>query len=84
MRYFFLGFLFPVVIQYVCYYQYTTNYTTNAFSRESFSGMYDQSVYSSRILGKELQLFVFDRLEKIEGIRNIRNAPDSDRQRRQD
>ena len=78
LRYFFIGILLPVLVQYVCYYQFTTNYTTNAFSKESFTEMYNSSVYKSRIIGKELQLFTYQQLEKIEKIRNLRNAADSD------
>ena len=78
LRYFFIGFLLPVLVQYICYYQYTTNYTTNAFSKESFTEMYNGSVYKSRIIGKELHLFAYHQLDKIEKFRNLRNAADSD------
>ena len=78
LRYFFIGILLPVLVQYVCYYQFTTNYTTNAFSKESFTEMYNNSVYKSRIIGKELHLFTYQQLDKIERIRNLRNAADSD------
>ena len=78
LRYFFIGILLPLLVQYVCYYQYTTNYTTLAFSKESFSEMYNSSVYKSRVIGKELHLFTYRQLDKIEKIRNLRNAPDTD------
>lgn len=78
LRYFFIGVLYPLLIQYVCYYQFTTNYTTNAFSKESFSEMYNTSVYKSRVIGKELQLWTYERLNAIEKIRNLRNAGGND------
>jgi hypothetical protein len=78
LRYFFIGVLLPLLVQYVCYYQFTTNYTTNAFSKESFSRMYNTSVYKSRIIGKELQLWTYEQLNKIGKVQNIRNAAEND------
>ncbi|MBA2744973.1 MAG: hypothetical protein H0U44_01995 [Flavisolibacter sp.] len=77
LRYLFIGIVFPVLVQYVSYYQFTTNYTTNAFSEESFDRMYNTSVYKSRILGKELQTWTYHQLNSIEKFRNLRLADES-------
>jgi hypothetical protein len=66
LRYLFLALLLPVLVQYVCYYQFTTNYTTNAFSEDGFSKMYNTSVYKTRVIGRELHLYTYRQLMKID------------------
>jgi hypothetical protein len=78
LRLFFIGLLFPLLVQYVCYYQFTTNYTTNAFSEAGFNKMYNTSVYQARILGRELQEFTYKNLMKIEKFRGLKENAGED------
>ena len=76
LRYFFIGILFPVLVHYVYYYQFTTNYTTDAFSEEGFRKIYDTKVYKSRQLGKQLHLWTYHQLSDVSQLNKIREKKD--------
>jgi len=76
LRYFFIGILLPVLVHYVYYYQFTTNYTTDAFSEEGFRKIYDTKVYKSRQLGKQVHLWIYHQLSGIKQLNNLREKKD--------
>jgi len=79
LRYFFICLLLPLIIQYVCYYGFTTNYTRDAFSETGFQKIYDTKVYKSRQLGKKLHLWLYHSLNsvsKLDGLRAQKDNPD--------
>jgi hypothetical protein len=71
-RYFFIGVFFPLIVQYVFYYQFTTNYTKDAFSEQGFKNIYDAKVYKSRQLGKRLHLWIYSKLSSIDKMKQLR------------
>jgi len=79
LRYFFICILLPLIIQYICYYGFTTNYTRDAFSEAGFQKIYDTKVYKSRELGKKLHLWLYHSLNsvsKLDGLRNEKENPE--------
>ena len=71
-RYLFFGFIFPLLVQYVFYFQFTTNYTQDLFSEQSFTKFYGSQVYQSRKLGKELHLWTYHQLYKWDKMKTFR------------
>ena len=76
LRYFFIGILLPVLVHYVYYYQFTTNYTTDAFSEEGFRKIYDTKVYKSRQLGKQVHLWIYHQLSGLRQLNDLREKKD--------
>lgn len=62
LRYAFLGILFPLMVQYVFYFQFTPNYTQDLFNEPGFVKFYGSNVYKSRQLGKQIHLWAYHRL----------------------
>lgn len=71
VRYFFIGLIAPLLIQYVVFYRFTPTYMINVFSKENFTNFYGQSVFRYRVVSKNLQLFVFEKLKSIKNIEKI-------------
>ena len=76
LRYLFIGVLFPVLVHYVFYYQFTTNYTKDAFSEDGFRKIYDTKVYKSRLLGKQAHLWLYGQLSGKPQINSLREKKD--------
>lgn len=72
LRYLLIGFVFPLLVQYVFYFQFTPNYTQDLFSEQSFTTFYNSHVYQTRKLGKELHLWTYHKLYKWEKMKNFR------------
>lgn len=70
-RYFFIGLIAPLLIQYVVFYRFTPTYMINVFSKEKFSDFYGQSVFRYRVVSKNLQLFVFEKLKSVKNVERI-------------
>jgi len=70
LRYLFIGVLFPLLVQYVFYFQFTSNYTQDLFSEKSFTKFYGSQVYKSRQLGKQIHLWVYHRLASWDKMKN--------------
>lgn len=66
LRYFFIGLVFPLLLQYVAYFQFTPNYTQDLFSKQKFESFYGTRVYQTRLLGRHLHLWVYEQLSKLE------------------
>ena len=74
-RYGFIGILFPLLVQYVVYFQFTPNYTQDLFSEQSFVQFYGSSVYKSRQLGKQLHLWVYHTLSGWDKMKKMKENP---------
>ena len=75
LRYGFIGIIFPLLVTYVFYFQFTTNYTQDLFSEAKFRSFYGSNVYQTRKLGKDLHLWVYERLKGVEKFRNYAADP---------
>lgn len=71
IRYFFIGIVFPLLMQYVAYFQFTPNYTQDLFNKDKFEKFYGTKVYQSRVLGKHLQLWGYDQVSASQKIKNF-------------
>ncbi len=76
LRYLFLGIVFPLLVQYVFYYRFLTNYTEVGLDKESFTSFYGQSVFKSRKLGQEVHLWVYQQLSSIDKLKNFKSNSD--------
>ena len=74
-RYLLIGIILPFLIQYVIYYRFTPNYNVKVFSAESFKKEYNVGVFRYRLIGKHMQLWVYDRLSSIRKIRDMKENP---------
>ena len=74
-RYLFIGILFPLLVQFVFYFQFTTNYTQDLFSEQKFRQFYGSGVYQSRQLGRSLHLWVYQQLSGMDKMQEMRNNP---------
>ncbi len=62
LRYGFIGIIFPLLVTYVFYFEFTSNYTQDLFSETKFRTFYSSNVYQTRPLGKELHLWTYQKL----------------------
>ena len=76
LKYLFLGIVFPLLVQYVFYYRFLTNYTEIGLDEKSFTSFYGQSVFKSRKLGQEMHLWVYHRLSSVEKLKNFKSESD--------
>ncbi len=74
-RYFFIGIILPLLVQYVVYFQFTPNYTQDLFSEKSFVNFYGKSVYQSRQLGKQMHLWVYHKIAATKKMQTIKSNP---------
>ena len=74
-RYFFIGIILPLLVQYVVYFQFTPNYTQDLFSEKSFVNFYGKSVYQSRQLGKQIHLWVYHKIAATKKMQEIKSNP---------
>lgn len=51
-----LGCVLPVIMSAIVYQAFSTNYTTQVFSEESFKAQYEKGIYRYRVLGSSLLL----------------------------
>jgi len=72
LRYFFIGITFPLLTQYVIFFQFTPNYTQDLFSEQTFTRFYGSEVYQSRKLGKELHLWTYHKLYNWSKMKHLR------------
>src|SRR6476659_8689000 len=75
LRYLFIGILFPLLVQYVFYFQFTSNYTQDLFSEHSFKNFYGSKVYKSRQLGKQIHLWLYHKLASVEKMKKYGSNP---------
>lgn len=75
LRYGFIGIIFPLLVQFVFYFQFTSNYTQDLFSEQSFIKFYDSGVYRSRQMGKQLHLWVYHRLSDLDKMKKLKENP---------
>ncbi len=73
-RYLFIGILFPLLIQYVMYYRFTSNYQPNIFSESGFRTFYENSVFKYRVLGRELHLWLYHKLKERKSLQNMKEG----------
>lgn len=57
------GVFLSLTLSFIIYFGFSSSYTKNVFSRESFSQQYDQGIYKYRILSKQLLLKIDDVLQ---------------------
>ncbi|PQL90419.1 hypothetical protein [Apibacter adventoris] len=62
--------LLSLLLNYIVYYGFTTNYTGDVFSEEGFKNQYNNSVYKFRILSKYFLYFIYEAIKSP-------NIPDS-------
>lgn len=62
-RYLLVGVFLPLVIQYTVYYRFTPNYLPGIYSEQGFKTMYNNSVFKYRVIGINLQLYVYEKLK---------------------
>ena len=55
----------PLVVNYFTYFAFTSNYTKNIFSEESFKAQFENDIYKYRFLSRELVLITFDFLKEV-------------------
>jgi hypothetical protein len=51
-----MGCVIPIILSFIVYYGFATNYTGNVFSKRGFKNQYEGGIYKYRILGKFLLL----------------------------
>ena len=76
LKYLLLGIVFPLLVQYVFYYRFLTNYTAVGLDEKSFTSFYGQSVFKSRKLGQEIHLWVYHKLSSVEKLKNFKSESD--------
>lgn len=59
-RFILQGIIFPVTMSIVVYTGFSTNYSTNVFSKQAFENQYQSGVYRYRVLGKAILLETYD------------------------
>jgi hypothetical protein len=62
-RYLLIGVLFPLLIQFVMYYRFTPSYQSGVYSETGFRSFFGGSVFKYRVVGSELQLWVYHQLK---------------------
>jgi len=72
IRYFLIGVLFPLLIQFIMYYRFTPNYQPGIYSESGFRSFYESSVFKYRIAGKTLDLWIYHKLKSSESFRNFK------------
>lgn len=55
----------PLVINYFTYFAFTSNYTKNIFSEESFKAQFENDIYQYRVLSRELVIITYDILKEV-------------------
>lgn len=60
MRFFLLAWIIPIVMSFIVYFGFTTNYTGRVFSEASFNQQYLGGVYKYRVLGRILLIKTHD------------------------
>jgi hypothetical protein len=81
-RYLFIGILFPLLVQFVFYFQFTSNYTQDLFSEQKFRQFYGSGVYQSRQLGRSLHLWVYQQLSGMDKMQEMKVNPYNSRRLR--
>ncbi len=74
-RYLLFGLVLPFLIQYLIFYRFTPNYNVKVFSAESFTKEYSHGVFRYRLVGKHLQLWVYNQLSSVKKIREMKENP---------
>ena len=82
LRYLFIGILFPLLVQFVFYFQFTSNYTQDLFSEQKFRQFYGSGVYQSRQLGRSLHLWVYQQLSGMDKMQEMKKNPYNSRRLR--
>jgi hypothetical protein len=66
IRFILLGLILPVILSIMVYTGFSTNYTTEVFSKQSFENQYQSGVYRYRILGRAMLLGTYDLIKYYE------------------
>jgi hypothetical protein len=72
LRYLVIGIVLPFFIQYVFYFRFTGNYMINVFSEKGFNSFYGNNVFRYRVVGRELHLWLYHKLQSSEKIKNMK------------
>ncbi|HEY4148927.1 MAG TPA: hypothetical protein VGM41_08360 [Chitinophagaceae bacterium] len=72
VRYLVIGIILPFFIQYVFYFRFTGNYMINVFSEKGFTTFYGSNVFRYRVVGRNLHLWLYHKLESSGKFKNIK------------
>ena len=72
LRYLVIGIILPFFIQYVFYFRFTGNYMINVFSEKNFTAFYGSNVFRYRVVGRNLHLWLYHKLESNEKIKKLK------------
>src|SRR6266540_2096359 len=66
LRILLLGCVIPIIASSIVYQGFTTNYTTQVFSEQSFKNQYENGIYKYRVLGRVLLLKTYKLINSYE------------------
>src|SRR3954463_1757047 len=72
LRYLVIGIILPFLIQYVFYFRFTGNYMINVFSEKGFSTFYGTNVFRYRVVGRNLHLWLYHKLQSNAKIKSLK------------
>lgn len=64
LRIFLLGCLIPLIMSFVVYQGFSTNYSEQVFSEKSFRSQYEKGIYKYRVVGRYALLRTFDYIKQ--------------------